>query len=115
MNLMKCIHNYDEQAKSWKQTIPSMPTARYLPGVLSLQSALVVAGGAYLQEREPRFADLFRAPFSGIDLQYRYVEFHHKVEIFKPDTSQWYNADPLPVPCQIISLKDIDGICYALG
>ena len=107
------VYTYNEQTKTWKQTIPPMPTARYLPGVLSLQSALVVAGGAYLKEKERGFADFFKGPFSGIDLQH--VEFHQKVEIFKPDTLQWYSADPLPVPCQVISLKDIDGTCYALG
>ena len=62
---------YDERSQKWKQTIPSMPTARWAPGVLSLQSALVVAGG-----------HMFDA-----------------VEIFKADTSQWYRADPLPRTC----------------
>ena len=39
------VHTYDERSRKWKQTIPPMPTARDSPGVLSLQSALVVAGG----------------------------------------------------------------------
>ena len=39
------VYTYDERSRKWKQTIPPMPTARYFPGVLSLQSALVVAGG----------------------------------------------------------------------
>ena len=107
------VYTYDEQAETWKQTIPPMPTARYLPGVLSLQSALVVAGGAYLKEREPRFSDFFKSPFSDIYLQC--VQFHKKVEVLKSDTLQWYSADPLPIPCQIISLKNIDSTCYALG
>jgi N-acetylneuraminic acid mutarotase len=67
-----------------------MPTARYFPGVLSLQSALVVAGGD-------------TSTYSDI------------VEIFKPDTSQWYRTDPLPTACSNISLVAIGNTCYALG
>ena len=29
------VYTYDEQSKKWKQTIPSMPMARYTPGVLA--------------------------------------------------------------------------------
>ena len=60
------------------------------PSVLSLQSALVVAGG-------------FRFSYTTT------------VEIFKPDTSQWYRTDPLPTACQDISLLPIGNTCYALG
>ena len=67
-----------------------MPTARRSPGVLSLQSALVVAGGATL-----RYTDA--------------------VEIFKSDTSQWYSTDPLPTACCNLSLVAIGNTCYALG
>ena len=61
---------YDERSQKWKQTIPRMPTARRDPGVSSLQSALVVAGGA--TQSGPGVTDI--------------------VEIFKPDTSQWYKT-----------------------
>ena len=67
------VYTYDERSRKWKQTIPPMPTARYSPGVLSLQSALIVAGGS---------------------------SYTAAVEIFKPDTSQWYRTDPLPTACQ---------------
>ena len=67
-----------------------MPTARWSPGVLSLQSALVVAGG---------YTSSYTAA----------------VEIFKPDSSQWYRTDPLPTACQNISLVAIGNTCYALG
>ena len=70
-----------------------MPTARSLPGVLSLQSALVVAGG-YIPS-SPCNTDA--------------------VEIFKADTSQWYRTDPLPTACHNISLVAIGNTCYALG
>ena len=68
------VYMYDERSRKWKQTIPPMPTARYSPGILSLQSALVVAGGYTLS----------------------YID---AVEIFKSDTPQWYRTDPLPKPC----------------
>ena len=85
------VYTYDERSRKWKQTIPPMPTARYSPGVLSLQSALVVAGG--------------RTP-SG---------YTAAVEIFKPGTSQWYRTDPLPTGCTHISLAAIGNACYGLG
>ena len=69
-----------------------MPTARHSPGVLSLQSALVVAGG-----------------------DKKVSSFTAAVEIFKPDTSQWYRTDPLPLDCEDISLVAIGNTCYALG
>ena len=88
------ILTYDERSKKWKQTIPPMPTARTSPGVLSLQSALVVAGGITS------------------DSTYTNV-----VEIFKPSPSQWYTTDPLPTPCCDICLiaTGSGGECYALG
>jgi hypothetical protein len=81
------VYTYSERSRKWKQTIPPMPTARWSPGVLSLQSALVVAGGVRIAE----------------------------VEIFKPDTSQWYRTESLPVRCCLISLVAIGNTCYALG
>ena len=69
-----------------------MPTARQFPGVLSLQSALVVAGG-----------------------NRGFRVYRDAVEIFKPDTSQWYRTDSLPVGCCLIPLVAIGNTCYALG
>ena len=84
------VYTYDERSQKWKRTIPPMPTARQSPGVLSLQSALVVAGG-------------YMSTFIAV------------VEIFKPDTSQWYRADPLPTACNHMPLVAIGNTCYALG
>ena len=86
------VYTCDEQSQKWKQTIPPMPTARLSPGILSLQSALVVAGVA--------------TP-SG--------DYTDTVKIFKPDTSQWYKTDPLPTGCFDVSLVAIGNTCYALG
>ena len=86
------VYTYDERSQKWKKTVPPMPTARYFPGVLSLQSALVVAGGKILLS-----------------------DYAAVVEIFKPDSSQWYKTDPLPTACRRISLVATDNKCYALG
>ena len=69
-----------------------MPTARDSSGVLSLQSALIVAGGA--------------TSIRG---------YTDTVEIFKADTSQWYRTDRLPTACYDISPVVIGNTCYALG
>ena len=87
------VYTYDERSRKWKQTIPPMPTVRGSPSVLSLQSALIVAGG-------------YKPPCS---------TYTNTVEIFKPDTSQWYTTDPLPTACRDISLVAIGNVCYALG
>ena len=84
------VYTYDEKLAEWKQTIPPMPTARSSPGVLSLQSALVVEGG-------------------------NTVSYTAAVEIFKLDTSQWYRTDSLPTVCYNISLVAIGTTCYILG
>ena len=84
------VYTYVEQSREWKQTVPPMPTSKCFPGVLSLQSVLVVAGGCT-------------------------SSYTAAVEIFKPDTSQWYRTDPLPKACLDISLVAIGNTCYALG
>ena len=91
-NATNDVHTYDEHSRKWKQTIPPMPTAtcRCAPGILSLQSALVVAGGCT-------------------------STFSNAVEIFKPDISQWYRTDSLSTACQNMSLVAIGNTCYTLG
>ena len=86
------VYTYDEQSRKWKQTIPPMPTARRSLGVLSLQSALVVAGGYEL-----------------------WTMIKSTLEIFKPDKMRWYKTDPLLTACTDISLVAIGNTCYALG
>ena len=85
------LFTYDEQSRNWKKKIPPMPTARDCPGVLSLQSALVVASGNTDEDTT------------------------NVAEIFKPDTSQWYSTDPLTSACCDISITCVGNTCYALG
>ena len=82
------VYTYDERSRKWKQTIPPMPAARDSSGVLSLQSALLVVGGAT-----------------------SYEDYTDVVEIFKADTSQWYMTDRLPTPCQNVSSVLIGNTC----
>ena len=92
MHISYCneVHSYD---RKWRQNaFPPMPTARYDPGVLSLQSALIVAGG----EIGP-------------------VTYTNAVEIFKLDCMQWQRTSPLLLDCCRISLVAIGNTCYALG
>ena len=98
------MYTYDDLSQSWKQTIPLMPTARWSPGVLSLQSALVVAGG---------LTSVTKTGFFGRTLTV--ITSLDTIEIFKPDISQWYRTDPLPTACHDVSLVAIGNTCYALG
>ena len=78
--------------QKWKSnTFPPMPTARSLPGVLSLREMLIVAGG-YSSEGD-----------------------HDTVELFNASAMQWYTTYPLPVVCREVSLVAIDDTCYAVG
>ena len=85
-------YDHDGRRKKWMQTIPPMPTARHSPGVLSLQSALLVAGGYT-----------------------KCTTYSIAVEIFKSATWQWYKTDPIPTACRNLSLVAIGNACYALG
>ena len=86
------VYTYDERSKKWKQTIPPIPTARDSSGVLSLQSTLVVAGGATSDE-----------------------DYTNVVETFKADTSQWCRTNRLPTPCRDISPVIFGNTCYVIG
>ena len=86
------VYTFNERSQKWKPTIPYMPTARRSIGIMTLQSALVVAGG----NTPPLY-------------------YSDTVEIFKPDTSQWCRTDPLPTACHDISLMTTGNTCYALG
>ena len=86
------VYTFDESLQEWTQTIPNMPTCRGGPAVISLSSALVVAGG------------------------YAGGGYIDAVEIFKSDTYQWYIADPLPIACSNMAAYSVgEDACYLLG
>ena len=84
---MNKVYMYDYQSQRWKPSIP-MPTARYSPGVLSLESVLIVAGGEIVTKKSALFGRT----------SYVYTQLN-VIEIFKSETSQWYRTNPLPTPC----------------
>ena len=69
------VHVFNK-GRNWKWTIPTMPTARFSPAVVSLPTHLVVAGGSL-------------SPGNFIDI----------VEIYNISTSQWSETDRLPYAC----------------
>ena len=69
-----------------------MPTARWSPGVLSLRAALIVAGGSTLSSY-----------------------YKDAVDLFKPDTLQWYRTDLLAKGSRRLSQVVIENTCYVLG
>ena len=84
---------YNKLLNTWNDSIPPMPTPRDCPSVLSLQTALLVAGGV-----RPS------------------LSYTGAVELFKPDIWQWYTSDPLPTPCRNMSLSlSFGSTLYALG
>ena len=93
------VYTYDNRSQRWKQTIPPMPTARWFPSVVNLQSALLVIGGV----------------MPSISVSHVAPSYSDAVEIFNPDVSQWYRASQLPIRACNISLAVSDKICYAVG
>ena len=77
--------------QKWKPAVPPMPTARCLPGVASLRSAMIVIGG-----------------YSG-------GEDIDTVEVFNSSTIQWYKTNPLPIVCREVSVVTTDNTCYVVG
>jgi hypothetical protein len=86
------VYTFDESLHEWTLTVPNMPTGRGGPSVISLSSALIVAGG------------------------YAEGGYVKTVEIFKLDTYQWYVTDPLPINCSNMAAYSIgEDTCYLLG
>ena len=86
------VYEFDEVTRSWKQSIPPMPTARFTPAVLSHHSTLTVAGG----NTEPGVRTAV-------------------VEVFREETSQWHTTEPLPFRWWNPSSLLINNRWYLLG
>ena len=91
-NISDGVYSYNEQLQQWEQTIPPMPTGRHSPGVLSLESALIVVSGYTANQ-----------------------ELANSVEIFMRSTSQWCRTDPLPFCCCDVSMVANGSRLYVLG
>ena len=89
----KNIYNLKEHSQAWKKSIPPMPTARFVPTVLSHPSCLVVAGGA----KYPGNSTL------------------DTVEIYNINTSQWSQTNKLPIACFLLSGVVSKDMVYLVG
>ena len=94
--IQSAVHMFNEKCQRWEVKIPPIPTARCLHGVLSLQSALVVAGG---QINSSDDGD----------------SYTNSVEVFKSDEKQWYQAVPLPVSLFNMPVVLLHDTCYVIG
>ena len=90
------VYYFNEQSQKWVKFLKPMPTARYQPSVATTQSAIVASGGATgVRDGNP-------VPCA-------------TVEVYSSETSQWYTADALPVPCVRMTSVIIADTWYLLG
>ena len=90
------VYRLKEQSKNWEEFLKPMPTARYQLSVATTQSVIVASGGS------TGFKD-------GVTVTCA------TVEVYSSETSQWYTADPLPVPCVGMASVTIADTWYQLG
>ena len=81
----KKVYTYDEISHSWTSVIPDMPISRTFPAVLSLSSALVIAGG------------------------------ENSIGIYTQEKGWYWSNQPLSVPCTDVTLAVAGNTCYALA
>ena len=90
------VYRFIEESQKWKEFLKPMPTARAYSSVATTQSAIVASGGV-------------------TDIRDDEAMASATVEVYSSETSQWHTADPLPVPCWIMTSVTIADIWYQLG
>ena len=85
------VYTYEEETQQWEKSIPSMPTPRQCPCVVTYHSSIAVCGG------ETTSGDT------------------NVIEVFNSETSQWYAAAPLPVAGDFLQSTIINDTCYLVG
>ena len=90
------VYRFKEESHKWEEFLKPMPTARCYLSVATTQSAIVASGGS------TGFRDGMAVPCT-------------TVEVYNSETSQWHTADPLPVPCRIMTSVTIADTWYQLG
>ena len=81
----KKVYSYNDLTDSWISLIEDMPTARKFPAVLSLSSALVIAGG------------------------------ENSIAIYSQETGWYWSNQPLLSPCTDVTLVEVGSNCYVLA
>ena len=90
------VYRFKEESQKWEEFLKPMPTARFWPSVATTQSAIVASGGV-TGVRDGKLV------------------FCSTVEVYSRETSQWHTADPLPVPCLLMTSVTIADTWYQLG
>ena len=90
------VYRFIEESQKWEKFLKPMPTARFWPSVATTQSAIVTSGGV------TNVRDGKAVPCA-------------TVEVYSSETSQWYTADPLPLPCSAMTSVTIADIWHLLG
>ena len=89
------VYCFNEQSQKWEEFLKPMLSARYYHSAATTQSAVVTSGGFTVKDDVP-------LPSA-------------TVEVYSSETSQWYTADPLPVPCWVMTSVTIADTWYQLG
>ena len=90
------VYCFRKESQKWKEFLKPMPTGRAHLSVATTQSAIVASGG-FTCDREGK------------------PVVCATVEVYSSETSQWHTADPLPVPCRIMTSVTIADTWYQLG
>ena len=90
------VYHFIKESQKWEEILKPMPTARCYHSVATTQSAIVASGGTTGARGSKH------VPCA-------------TVEVYSSETSQWYNADCLPVPLGAMSSVTIADIWYQLG
>ena len=85
------VYLFNGFSQKWEKTLPPMSTAKSTMAALSLRSSIATVGGRTKNG------------------------YTNVVEIFRPETSQWYKTSSIPTTCCATSAVCIDNICYVLG
>ena len=94
--LTTSVWSYNRRERKWERKIPRMPTARCTTVVISTDSAVIVCGGALLDESQNPVPCRL-------------------VEVYSSETAQWQTSAPLPHPYAATSLTTINNHCFLVG
>ena len=86
------VYSFDESSQRWEKTLPPMPTAKSTMPAINLPSAAIAIIGGGTKNGAT-----------------------NAVEIFRPDTLQWYKTNSIQIASTAVSAVCIGSTCYALG
>ena len=95
VSLVRCTTSINN-LRNGRWFLKPMPTGRAHLSVATTQSAIVASGGV-------------------TDVRYGKTVYSATVEVYNSETSQWHTADPLPIPCGVMTSVIIADTWYQLG